>query len=58
MNSEKIPIRMDFEGEEAKKFDLVKKWLGLSQNTEVIRSLIAEKYREVLTLEEAEKKGA
>jgi hypothetical protein len=55
MTSEKIPIRMDFKGEEAKKFDLVKKWLGLSQNTEVIRSLIAEKYRELLTLEIAGK---
>jgi hypothetical protein len=57
MNNDKIPIRMDFEGEEAKKFALVKKWLGLGQNTEVIRSLITEKYREVLRLE-AEKKEA
>jgi hypothetical protein len=55
MTNEKIPIRMDFEGEELKMFALVKKWLGLSQNTEVIRSLIAEKYREVLTLEKAGK---
>jgi len=50
MRNNKIPIRIDFEGEDAEKFEFVKKWLGLSQNTEVIRSLIAEKYRELLEL--------
>lgn len=47
-NSDKIPIRLDFIDEEAEKFEAVKKWLGLSQNTEVIRALVSEKYREIL----------
>lgn len=38
---------MDFEGEEAEKFETVKKWLGLKQNTEVIRALISERFREI-----------
>jgi len=46
----KIPIRMDIKGEDAEKFEVVKKWMGLKQNTELIRALIAEKYREVLTI--------
>jgi len=47
----KIPIRLDFEGEEAEKFVAVKKWLGLKQNTEVVRAVIFEKYNEMKRLE-------
>ncbi len=46
-SKEKIPIRMDFENEDAKRFEVVKRVLGLKQNTEVIRALISEKYREI-----------
>ncbi|MFQ6076460.1 MAG: hypothetical protein ACE5Z5_10060 [Candidatus Bathyarchaeia archaeon] len=45
----KIPIRIDFVGEDVEKFEVVKRWMGLKQNTEVVRALIAEKYREILT---------
>lgn len=48
----KIPIRMNFEDVEVEKFEVVKKHMGLKQNTEVIRALISEKYNEVRILEE------
>jgi hypothetical protein len=48
----KIPIRIDFENDEAEKFEVVKKYMGLKQNTEVIRALISEKYNELKALEE------
>lgn len=48
----KIPIRINFEDDEAKKFEVVKKHIGLKQNTEVIRALISEKYNEIMILEE------
>lgn len=48
----KIPIRMDFEDAEVEKFEVVKKHMGLKQNTEVIRALISEKYNEIRILEE------
>ncbi len=47
-----IPIRIDFEGAEAEKFRTVKKYMGLKQNTEVIRCLISEKYNEIQVLEQ------
>ena len=43
----KVPIRIDFEETEAEKFSVVKKYMGLKQNTEVIRALISEKYNEI-----------
>ena len=43
----KVPIRIDFEKTEAEKFNAVKEYLGLKQNTEVIRALISEKYNEI-----------
>ena len=49
---EKVPIRMDFEGTEAEKFRTVKKYVGLKQNTEVIRALISEKYNEIQLIEQ------
>ena len=42
-----IPIRVDFEDVEAEKFETVKRYLGLKQNTEVVRALISEKYNEI-----------
>jgi len=48
----KIPIRINFEDIEAEKFKIVKRYMGLKQNTEVIRALISEKYNEIRILEE------
>lgn len=48
----KVPIRVDFEGAEAEKFKIVKEYIGLKQNTEVIRALISEKYNEIQSLEQ------
>lgn len=46
----KVPIRVDFDGEDAERFQYVKKYLGLKQNTEVIRALISGKYNEIQVL--------
>jgi hypothetical protein len=48
----KVPIRLDFRGPEAEKFKIVKEYMGLKQNTEVIRALISEKYNEIQSLEQ------
>jgi hypothetical protein len=48
----KIPIRINFENAETEKFEVVKRYMGLKQNTEVIRALISEKYNEIMILEE------
>ena len=56
MNLErKIPIRMDFEAAEVEKFEVVKRYMGLKQNTEVIRALISQKYNEIKVLEEKQR---
>jgi len=47
----KVPIRIDFEGAETAKFQTVKRYMGLKQNTEVIRALISEKYNEIQLIE-------
>lgn len=47
MNEKRINIKMVIENDEAKKFKAVKKMLGLSANTEVIRALISQKYLEM-----------
>jgi len=47
----KVPIRIDFEGAETEKFQTVKRYMGLKQNTEVIRALISEKYNEIQLIE-------
>jgi hypothetical protein len=54
-SSSKVPVRIDFEGDDAKKFQFVKKYLGLKQNTEVIRALISGKYNEIQLLEQKRK---
>lgn len=51
--AEKIDIRMDLEGEIAERFKVVKRWLGLKQNTEVIRALITERYIKIKEKEAA-----
>jgi len=51
----KVPIRIDFEGDDAEKFLYVKKYLGLKQNTEVIRALISRKYNQIQLLEQKQK---
>jgi len=43
----KVPIRIDFEDAEADKFKTVKQFMGLKQNTEVIRALLTEKFHEI-----------
>jgi hypothetical protein len=48
MDEERINIKMVIENEELEKFKEVKKTLGLSANTEVIRALIAQKYQEIV----------
>lgn len=48
----KVPIRIDFEDVEADKFKTVKKFMGLKQNTEVIRALLTEKFHEIQLLEQ------
>jgi hypothetical protein len=48
----KIPLRIDFEDIEAEKFNTVKTYMGLKQNTEVIRALISEKFNEIQLLEQ------
>ncbi len=51
----KVPIRIDFEEDDAEKFQYVKKYLGLKQNTEVIRALISGKYNEIQLSEQKRK---
>ncbi len=51
----KIPIRINFEGEEAERFNVVKEHMGLKQNTEVIRALISGKYQEIKVKKEKER---
>lgn len=51
----KIPLRIDFEDIDAEKFEVVKKYLGLKQNTEVIRALLSEKYNEIRLLNEKQR---
>jgi hypothetical protein len=48
----KLPLRIDFEEADAEKFQIVKRYLGLRQSTEVIRALISEKYNRILLLEQ------
>ena len=48
----RIPIRINFEDADAERFEVVKKHMGLKQNTEVIRALISEKYNEIKFQEE------
>ena len=44
---EEVAIRINLEDEDARKFEAVKRYLGLRSNTEVIRALISLKYHEI-----------
>ena len=44
---EEVVIRIILEGEDAQKFEAVKRYLGLKSNTEVIRFLVSSKYHEI-----------
>jgi len=46
-NEEKIQIRIDLEGELAEKFRAVKHDKGIENNTDVLRSLITEAFKEI-----------
>jgi hypothetical protein len=48
---EKVNFSMTFEGEAAKRFEVVKKYYGLENNTEVIRILLYEKYNQLFPKE-------
>jgi hypothetical protein len=43
----KIPIRIDFEDEDANHFEVVKENRGVKANNELIRLLIAEAYNSI-----------
>lgn len=47
--TDKIVIRVDLVNNAAQEFEAIKKHLGLTQNTEVIRSLIRSAYKEVFS---------
>jgi len=43
----KLTLRVDLNGEAVHKFQVIKKMLGLENNTEVVRSLINQRYAEI-----------
>lgn len=45
-NEEKVDLRVILEGANAKQFLAIKKLKGVSQNTEVVRSIITDYYTE------------
>ena len=51
-----IPIRINFDGVTAEKFEVVKRHLGLRQNTEVVRALLSEKYNDIKAREEQQRR--
>jgi len=52
--SEPINVRVEFKGDMVERFEKVKKHLGLEANTEVLRTLVNDKYLEI-TEQEASK---
>lgn len=42
-----LTLRMDFEGEWARKINKIKDFIGIQTTTDLIRYLINEKYREI-----------
>jgi len=44
---EKLHIRLDLEGEEARKFIAIKRDKGIVNNTDVLRILITDAYKEI-----------
>jgi len=45
--AKRVPLRLDFEGEDAEKFEVVKENRGVKANNELIRLLIADAYNEI-----------
>ena len=45
--AKKIPLRLNFEGEMADKFEIVKENRGVEANSELVRLLIADAYNEI-----------
>jgi len=52
-----VCLRLNLKGEEARKFKAVKEWLGLRRNTEVVRALVSEAYRNLKKSVEREPDG-
>jgi len=50
--TERIVVRVELEGELAKKFEFIKREKGIQNNTDVIRNLIAETYKQLFSEEE------
>ena len=48
-STEKVILRVDLTDETAREFEAIKNHLGLKLNTEVIRALIKEAYKEILS---------
>ena len=49
--NEKVTFSTTFEGELARKFDIIKRYYGLENNTEVVRILIHDKYKQLFPKE-------
>jgi len=47
IKGEKLTIRIDLEGELAKKFEIIKREKGIENNTDVLRNLISEAYKQL-----------
>ncbi len=54
MNEDKINFSMTLEGEAAKRFDIIRRYYGLENNTEVIRILLYEKFKQLFPKTETE----
>lgn len=55
LRKKEISLRINFGDVEAVKFEAVKKYLGLKQNTEVLRALVSEKYNSIRSIEEKQR---
>jgi len=47
-------VRVEFKGDMVARFEKVKKYLGLEADTEVLRTLVNDKYLEITEQEKAE----
>ena len=47
MSSKKIEIRVTLEEEISEKLDVIKTFYGIKNNTEIVRLLITEKFRDI-----------
>ena len=53
LSEEPLNVRVEFKGETLQRFEAVKKYYGLEDNTEVLRILVNEKFKEVFGSKEA-----